>query len=161
MITQRAEDAATDLSGEMHVNCIVCGRENPRGLHLQFSLASDGGVEASFDCQKVFEGYDNHLHGGVIAALLDGAMTNCLFAHGHLAVTAELTVRYRQPVAIGRPATVRAWIRQSSHGLHRMQAELQQENRLRVSAKATFLERRTERSRYVDRSTFVPDVSGR
>jgi uncharacterized protein (TIGR00369 family) len=145
MTTQCSEDAATGLSQEIHANCIVCGRNNPRGLRVQFSLAGDGGVEASFDCQKVFEGYDNHLHGGVIAALLDGAMMNCLFAHGHLAVTAELTIRYRQPVAIGRPATVRAWIRQSSHGLHRMQAELQQDNRLLVSAKATFLDRRTER----------------
>jgi uncharacterized protein (TIGR00369 family) len=144
MIAQRSEDAATVLSRKIHTNCIICGRDNPRGLHLQFSLAGDGGVEASFDCQKVFEGYDNHLHGGVIAALLDGAMTNCLFAHGFLAVTAELTVRFRQPVAIGLPATVRAWIRQSSHGLHRMRAELLQDNQLLVSAKATFLDRRTE-----------------
>jgi len=145
MTTQCSEDAATGLSQEIHANCIVCGRQNPRGLHVQFSPTGDGGVETSFDCQKIFEGYENRMHGGVIAALLDGAMTNCLFAHGHLAVTAELTVRYWQPVSTGQSATVRAWIRQSSHGLHRMQAELQQDNRLLVSAKATFLDRRTER----------------
>jgi acyl-coenzyme A thioesterase PaaI-like protein len=35
------------------------------------------------------------LHGGVISSILDGTMTNCLFAHGTVAVTAELRVRFR------------------------------------------------------------------
>jgi acyl-coenzyme A thioesterase PaaI-like protein len=38
---------------------------------------ADGGVEAHFDCSRIFEGYSHRIHGGVIAALLDGAMTNC------------------------------------------------------------------------------------
>ena len=73
--------------------------------------------------------------------MLDGAMTNCLFAHGRVAVTAELTVRYRHPVTVDRPVTVRAWIRESSHNLHRMQAELAQGGRVLVTATAKFLER--------------------
>jgi acyl-coenzyme A thioesterase PaaI-like protein len=101
---------------------------------------ADGGVEAHFDCARIFEGYSHRIHGGVIAALLDGAMTNCLFAHGRVAVTAELTVRYRYPVMTDHQATVRAWIRESSHRLHRVRAELLQDGQLLARATARFLE---------------------
>lgn len=123
-----------------HPRCIVCGADNPRGLHVDFRPAADGGVEADFDCAPVFEGYSHRIHGGVIAALLDGAMTNCLFAHGRVAVTAELTVRYRHPVMADRRVSVRAWIRETSRNLHRMQAELAQDGRVLVTATAKFLE---------------------
>jgi acyl-coenzyme A thioesterase PaaI-like protein len=129
------------LHAATHPHCIVCGADNPRGLHLDFRPAADSSVEATFDCARAFEGYSYRIHGGVIAAMLDGAMTNCLFAHGRVAVTAELTLRYRHPVTVDRPVTVRAWIRESSHNLHRMQAELAQGGRVLVTATANFLER--------------------
>jgi acyl-coenzyme A thioesterase PaaI-like protein len=66
---------------------------NGRGLRLKCRLSADGSVQATFDCNGTYEGYANILHGGVASALLDGAMTNCLFAHGHPGVTAEITVR--------------------------------------------------------------------
>lgn len=61
-----------------------------------FYLAPDGAVEASFACNKVFQGYPATLHGGIISGLLDGAMTNCLFAHGHASMTAEINIRFRR-----------------------------------------------------------------
>lgn len=128
------------LHATTHPHCVVCGAHNPRGLQVDFRPTADGGVEAHFDCAKVFEGYTRRIHGGVIAALLDGAMTNCLFAHGHVAVTAELTIRYRQPVMTDRRATVRAWIHESSHRLHRMRAELVQDGQVLVVGTAKFLE---------------------
>ena len=127
------------LHAAIHPHCVVCGADNPRGLRVDFRPTADGGVEAHFDCPRIFEGYSHRIHGGVIAALLDGAMTNCLFAHGHVAVTAELNVRYRHPVMTDRRATVRAWIRESSHGLHRLRAEVLQDRQLLVIATATFL----------------------
>jgi acyl-coenzyme A thioesterase PaaI-like protein len=96
-------------------------------------------VGTSFDCDPVWEGYPNCLHGGMIATLLDVAMTNCLFAHGKAAFTAELTVRFREVVITARPATLRAWLVQSSSRLHRMRAELQQDERVKVTATAIFL----------------------
>jgi acyl-coenzyme A thioesterase PaaI-like protein len=127
------------LHAATHPHCVVCGADNARGLQVNFRPMADGGVEAHFDCARIFEGYSHRIHGGVIAALLDGAMTNCLFAHGHVAVTAELNLRYRHPVMTDRRATVRAWIRESSHRLHRLRAELLQDGQLLVIATATFL----------------------
>jgi uncharacterized protein (TIGR00369 family) len=126
---------------EAHPFCLVCSRSNPLGLGLQFEPQADGSVAAEFISHAALEGYSGLLHGGVIAAMLDGAMTNCLFAHGLQAVTGELTVRYRHPVAIGEAVIVRGWIRQSMSPLHLLEAELHQEGCLKAVASAKFMER--------------------
>jgi uncharacterized protein (TIGR00369 family) len=126
-----------------HPDCVVCGSRNARGLQLAFTRQADGSVSASFACDPAWTGYSGCLHGGVIAALLDGASTNCLFAHGHAALTAELIVRYREPVATGRPAVVRARLVESTRHLHYLQAELEQDGRVKATAKARFIPRPT------------------
>jgi len=97
-----------------HGGCVACGGRNGQGLRLQFRVRETGRVETSFACAAAFEGFPGFLHGGIIATLLDAAMTNCLFAHGIVAMTAELTIRYLLPVRTGDEATVRAWIVKSS-----------------------------------------------
>jgi acyl-coenzyme A thioesterase PaaI-like protein len=97
-------------------------------------------VQATFDCTKAYEGYSDVLHGGVVSALLDGAMTNCLFAHGHPGVTAEITVRFRHPVHTGKTATVRAWIERCARPLHVLGAELAQEGEVKATARGKFME---------------------
>jgi uncharacterized protein (TIGR00369 family) len=125
---------------EVHSRCVVCGARNTRGLHLDFAVMPDGSVQAEFDCADVLEGYPYTLHGGIIASLLDGAMTNCLFAHGLVAVTAELTIRFLQPVATKRTATVRAWLEDSRLTLHRLAAELRQDGEIMARATGKFAE---------------------
>ncbi|HPM83414.1 MAG TPA: PaaI family thioesterase [Candidatus Anammoximicrobium sp.] len=129
------------LRRDSHPGCFVCGLANGHGLGLEFRLDEEGAVEATFACPGVFEGYPATLHGGVICALLDGAMTNCLFAHGHAGVTAELRVRFRHPVITERPAKVRAWIASSLRPLHELAAELVQEEQVRATARGKFLEK--------------------
>jgi acyl-coenzyme A thioesterase PaaI-like protein len=104
-------------------------------------MARDGAVEASFPCQPVFTGYPGMLHGGIICSLLDGAMTNCLFAHGLVAVTVDLNVRFRHPVVVSRVATVRAWLASDRPPVHRLAAEVLQEGQVVATATARFLEK--------------------
>lgn len=87
---------------KLHDTCIICGIKNPVGLKLQFEVLPDGSVRSEFMCKFIFEGYKEILHGGVIASLIDSAMTNCLFAHDILAFTAELTIKYKMPVRCGK-----------------------------------------------------------
>jgi acyl-coenzyme A thioesterase PaaI-like protein len=75
----------------------------------------------------------------MIAALLDGAMTHCLFAQGLAAVTAELTVRYRYPVAVRRMATIHAWLERAARHLQVVRAELRQDGVIKASARAKFM----------------------
>jgi acyl-coenzyme A thioesterase PaaI-like protein len=139
-ISQLSQDGFQRLRQRSHPHCVVCGRENKLGLQLNFSIAGNGVVEATFSCEPVFQGYPNMLHGGVICALMDGAMANCLFAHGLPAVTADLSVRFRDPVVAGGWATVRAWLEACLRPLHRVQAELVQDGRVKVTAKGKFIE---------------------
>lgn len=128
------------MRAQAHSNCVVCSRSNGRSLQLKFAASDDGHVQASFDCDQAFEGYAGMLHGGVIASLVDGAMTHCMFAHGTPAVTAELTVRFRHPVVVGTAATVRAWIDRSLSPLHVLKAEVVQGMQVKATAAGKFME---------------------
>jgi acyl-coenzyme A thioesterase PaaI-like protein len=124
----------------IHPHCVVCGSQNLAGLRLNFDPLPDGSVQAEFDCGRLFEGYPNTLHGGIICLLLDGAMTNCLFAQGRTALTGELCVRFHHPVATERTVSVRARIEHSGHQLHYLAAELRQDGAVMATATAKFVE---------------------
>jgi uncharacterized protein (TIGR00369 family) len=51
--------------------------------------------------QPDHQGYDGVVHGGILAALLDDAMANCLWLRGVAAATAKMVLRYREPVQVG------------------------------------------------------------
>jgi uncharacterized protein (TIGR00369 family) len=135
--------AATSL--QEHPDCFVCGPAHPAGLGLRFVSQADGSVVAEFDCDAMHQGYPRMIHGGIVACLLDGAMTHCLFAQGHAAVTGDLRVRYRHPLDVGTPAIVRAWVTKAAPPLFVMAAEVSQLGRVKAKATAKFMRRRAAR----------------
>ncbi len=77
--------------------------ERARAAAALRAPAAGRGWRRSSTATPRLEGYGGRLlHGGVIAAALDGAMTHCLFAEGLTAVRRELIVKYKHPVTIGR-----------------------------------------------------------
>jgi acyl-coenzyme A thioesterase PaaI-like protein len=123
-----------------HPQCFMCSAANPFGMKLKFRVQSDGSVAAMFSCREFLQSYPKTLHGGVISALLDAAMTNALFTVGVVAVTAELTVRFLAPVCLNHGAVVRASIDRSAyHPLYCMRAEIEQDQKLMARASAKFL----------------------
>ncbi len=76
----------------------------------------------------------------MISALLDGAMTNYLFAQGRAAVTAELRVRFRHHVSTDCEATVRAWVDRSCPPLYVLKAQLLQRDRVMATAEGKFVD---------------------
>jgi uncharacterized protein (TIGR00369 family) len=140
MSANHDQTAWTAMQRSAHPYCLVCSRSNPFGLGLEFELQEDGGVSTTFIGHPGLEGYAGVMHGGMIATLLDGAMTNCLFARGCRAFTAELRVRYRKPVQVGQPLTIRARLKQSAAPLHLLEAELEQQGCLAAWAHGKFME---------------------
>jgi acyl-coenzyme A thioesterase PaaI-like protein len=124
-----------------HPACISCSTNNGSGLALSFSVRDDSGVQAEFDCNSVYQGYPGYLHGGISSLLLDSAMANCLFAHRVAAVTARMIVRFLLPVAIGKPATVKAWMREYEPPLYVLEAEIVQNGQTLVRASGKFINR--------------------
>jgi acyl-coenzyme A thioesterase PaaI-like protein len=131
--------ASADLRQQHHPNCVVCSPANAFGLKLEFALDDQGIATAKFDCPPHLVGYEGLLHGGIVSSLLDGAMTNCLFLHSHVAVTAELIVRFRHPVRLGRPAVVRAWLVHDEPPVFRLKAELMQDEVSKATAQGAFM----------------------
>ena len=131
----------SELRVHGHERCVVCAPSHPLGLRIEYHVCAEGVVEAEFTCADLFQGYPGQLHGGVITSLLDGAMTNCLFAHGIEAVTAELTVRFLRPVLTDRIAAVNARLSSAFRRLYVLQAELIQDDMEAARAQGKFLRR--------------------
>lgn len=87
--------------------CFGCGPDNPDGMHLSFQIEDDR-VVGRFSLPVRFQGPPGHLHGGVIATILDEAMSKVNAKYGQRAMTAHLDVRYRRPVPIDRQLVVEA-----------------------------------------------------
>lgn len=140
VITETGKDHLTEIRRQVHAACVVCSLENEQGLQLKFHAADNSEIAADFIFKKGFEGYPGMLHGGIISAILDGAMTNCLFAQGCTAVTADFRVRFRHPVVTGQMAHVRAWIIRSTPPIFELKAEITQSNQIKAIAEAKFME---------------------
>ena len=72
--------------------------------------------------------------------VLDDSMTNCLFAHGHVAVTADFCVQFRHAVATDKQAIVRAWMTYSTPPFHELKAEIVQNGQIKTIATGRFVE---------------------
>jgi len=142
MQPEAVQYSPVEISQKMHPNCVVCGSGNENGLQLEFGLREDGSIQTDFGCDRKFEGFPGRLHGGVISSLLDGAMTNCLFAHGHTGVTGELKVRFRSPVTTGQNSRIRAWIDTSSPPYHILKAALIQNQQVKALATGKFMDQK-------------------
>jgi acyl-coenzyme A thioesterase PaaI-like protein len=137
----------TSLRARLHPHCVVCSPDHPGGLCLRFAAGADDTVAADFQLDRAVEGYVGWPHGGITSAILDGAMTNWLFAHGLTGVTAELNVRFRHPVLLEEPATVTAHLRTASPPLYELEAQIIQDGQLKARATGRFLHKKLGRER--------------
>ena len=68
----------TPLAHSAQNSCFGCGQANPVGLRLEFLLADDGSVVCFAAIPNTFEGPPRYLHGGIVATLLDEAMSKAV-----------------------------------------------------------------------------------
>ena len=92
--------------------CFVCGEENLHGLQARFFWDGNKAF-TELDAAEMFEGYPGIFHGGIISTLLDEVMIKAILAGDVYAVTAELTVKYKQPVRVGERLIFSGWIESS------------------------------------------------
>ena len=87
-------------------HCFGCGQASDVGLKLEFSKSADGSVFADATISDQYEGPPGYLHGGIIATLLDEAMSKADRAKGVTAMTRQLTIEYLRPVPSGSPIRI-------------------------------------------------------
>ena len=90
----------------------------------------------------LLQSYPGELHGGIVSLLLDGIMTNCLFAEGIKAVTARLEVRYLHPVDATKEVELNARLTKSKADVHYLEASLMQDSDVKVKGWGTFVKRK-------------------
>lgn len=84
--------------------CFVCGKRNPSGLKLDFStLPGNETTESAVVFPETLQGWERTVHGGLVATVLDEMLVQSAAARGHKCITAEITVKFKKPVAIGHP----------------------------------------------------------
>lgn len=138
------QDTLHDTCRTVHPHCIVCGTDNPHGLQLKFSVQPDRSVHATFRGGAAYQGYPDALHGGLLATLLDAAMTNCLFSRGISAVTARLNVRYLSPARWYQPCEITARLERTARDVRYLNGEVRQDGHVVARASGTFIGRHPE-----------------
>jgi len=125
------------LQRKHHGECMFHRTARLGGLRCSFR--DDGTLHGQFTCTEEHQGFAGMVHGGVLAALADAAMAQCLLGHGVVAYTAELKLRFRKPVRIGRGTSIRTSIGHTQlETLFHMWAEIVQARQSCVSAEAKF-----------------------
>lgn len=79
------------------------------------------------------------MHGGIISLLLDEAMTHSLLSMGVVAVTAEITVKFRQPIHPGETLQLRGEVTDSFGRLQTTTATLTRDGRMVATAVGKFV----------------------
>jgi acyl-coenzyme A thioesterase PaaI-like protein len=95
---------------ETQSTCFVCGPTHPIGLRLKFEADGDRAVSARWTPDRVWEGFRGIIHGGIVSTVLDEAMSKATSTSASQALTAEMRVRFRRPVAPGQELLIRGWI---------------------------------------------------
>jgi uncharacterized protein (TIGR00369 family) len=114
---------------EYYGYCWICGEKNKGGLQLKFDLDKTAKtIQTSFVPTETYQGYDGIVHGGILSALLDEAMAKLAFELGYNAVTAMLTIRFKNPARVREKLTIRGEITEANRRLILAKATIQRED---------------------------------
>ncbi len=88
-------------------HCFGCGHDNPEGLRLKFFFDEEQKLTwCRFRLGRRYQGPPGHLHGGIIATILDEAMGKVNKLRSVVALTKTLEVEYLKPVPLGKTLLV-------------------------------------------------------
>lgn len=115
-------------------NCFICGVQNGAGVQVSFYETVDEAghpeILARFVGQSAHQGYPERMHGGVATGILDEAIGRAINIGAGPAlpiiwgVTANISVRFHQPIPLGQELTVRGRITRDTRRLFEGSGEL-------------------------------------
>jgi uncharacterized protein (TIGR00369 family) len=120
-------------------NCFACGDSNSIGMRLEIELG-EGTAVTTWTPGKDFVGWEDKVHGGLLATLLDEVMAWAPSSFDSWAVTAEMRIRYRAPANPGEPLTARGWVTERRRRIYHVKGEVRTvDGRLIAEAQGRFL----------------------
>jgi uncharacterized protein (TIGR00369 family) len=140
--------------------CFGCGQANPAGLRLEFLLAEDSSVVSFPTVPDSFEGPPGFLHGGIIATLLDEAMSKAVRARGLTTMTRQMEIDYLRPVPSGTPIRIEGRVVRSEGRKHWTEARILNAKAVELATgKGLFVEVRANRMKATGRPEDRPATS--
>jgi uncharacterized protein (TIGR00369 family) len=131
----------TPIAHSAQNRCFGCGQDNADGLRLEFLRAEDGSVVSFPTVPERFEGPATYVHGGIIATLLDEAMSKSVRVLGVTAVTRHMEIEYLRPVLSGEPVRLEGRLVRSEGRKHWTEAKiLSARGHVLAEAKGLFIE---------------------
>ncbi len=126
------------LLGKHHNNCIF--KSILKESDLSSSFDSKGNLKGKFYCHEKYQGYDNRVHGGIIASIIDESMVHCLMGHDLVGVTIDLNIQYRLPLYIKQYVKIITTIDEKLLDgiVYKMKSILLQNRNIAISANAKF-----------------------
>jgi uncharacterized protein (TIGR00369 family) len=118
-------------------HCFGCGSANSVGLKLEFSKSEDA-VVSNAVISNEYEGPPGYVHGGIIATILDEAMSKANRARGVTAMTRQMEVEYLRPVPSGSSIRIQGKVTRSHGRKHWAEATIQNSDGV-ILAQATAL----------------------
>ena len=85
--------------------CLICGMNNDLGVKGQFYNMEDGSVGGLFTFKPEHQSYPGRVHGGMLSTMIDELAGRVLWTDhpDQIAVTMDISVKYRKPVPYGVP----------------------------------------------------------
>ncbi len=121
--------------------CFGCGKNNPEGMRLKFTYDEERDCfVCRFRLGKRYTGPPGHVHGGIIATILDEAMGKVNKLRHVVALTSEITVNYLKPVPLNKPLRVESREQKVSGRKHINVAEiLNQKSEILARSRGLFI----------------------
>ena len=132
-------DRLNDTSA--YQGCFACGMRNDTGLKLVFRHEADE-IVTEYTPEPRFQGFPGVLHGGILATLLDEALSRTATLEGRWMMTGKLEIRFRSAAPVGRPLRIAARARSSRTRMLQAAAEIRLADELETiiaTAEGTFL----------------------
>ena len=126
------------IENHFHQNCFACGSNDGVGLSLKFYKFEDGAVFGNFFADPKYEGYSGIIHGGIIATLLDSAMTHCLLMKDIPGLTGRLSIKYSTPIHTGTVVRLEARVVDQFHEMFILEGKASVDGKRVASAKAKY-----------------------
>lgn len=138
--------------------CFGCGEENPIGMKLAFYRDGDR-VKATVTPRQEYEGYLSLTHGGVVATMLDEAMSWAVISGGgRLPVTTRLEIQYRRAMPVGAEVDVFGEVVRDRGRIIEARAEIRdQDGALIATATGSFVRVSPDRQRAWEARYLQPD----
>ncbi|MBJ7332908.1 MAG: PaaI family thioesterase [Solirubrobacteraceae bacterium] len=147
-----------------HENCLGCGPENASGLQMEMYTASPREdetkrVRTTIVLDSRHEGAPGLAHGGIVATALDDLFGGVLVRLRIPAVTANLSVDYRAPIALGRELSLEGWCEGVEGRKVRMRGTIHDGEKLVAEATGLFIQVGVEH--FTDAGGTLPDIAAR